>query len=120
MQGCFGGTNGVASEPYVFTHSPHEKRARNNKKKIKTSKFAVVRIVAKNETKGKQHKNSNKKMGKREKKTEQETQHEAKFPPSRREKKKRTETAKDCVKRELLSRKNLQQTKGQNFNEQNE
>ena len=51
-------------------------------------------------------------MGTRDKKTEQEEQHEAKVTTRQGAAKKKTEPAKNCVTRELLSRKNLQQTKG--------
>ena len=71
IHGFFGDTKGAASESYAFAHIPHEKRARNNKKKVKTSKFTVVNKVAKNEKTGKQQKNSQKKW-------EQETKRQSK------------------------------------------
>ena len=48
----FGDTKGVASDPYAFAHSPPGKRARNNRKKAKTSKFTVVNKVAKTRKRG--------------------------------------------------------------------
>ena len=52
---------------------------------------------------------SKKKKKKREKKAEEQAQQEAKVPTSPETAKKRTETKKNCGKRELWSRKNLQQ-----------
>jgi hypothetical protein len=67
MQGCFGSAEGRAGEPHACANSPDEKRARNNQKKAKTSKFAVVKKVVKNEKTGKQQKNSKKKKKERQK-----------------------------------------------------
>ena len=51
-RGFFGDTKGVASDPYAFAHSPPGKRARNNRKKAKTSKFTVVNKVVKTRKRG--------------------------------------------------------------------
>ena len=53
----------MTGEPYVCSNNPHEKRARNNKKKVKISKFTIGKKVIKNEKRGKQHKHSQKKKG---------------------------------------------------------
>ena len=94
MQGCFGSAEGRAGEPHACANSPDEKRARNNQKKVKTSKFTVVKKVVKNEKTGKQQKNSKKKKRKRDKKAEQEEQDEAKVPTSQGAAKKQAETTK--------------------------
>ena len=93
MQGCFGSAEGRAGEPHACANSPDEKRARNNQKKAKTSKFSVVKKVVKNEKTGKQQKNSKKKRN-RDKKAEQEEQDEAKVPTSQGAAKKQVETTK--------------------------
>ena len=43
IQGCLGGAKGTTDGPHTYTNRSDRKRARNNKKKIKTSKFVGVR-----------------------------------------------------------------------------
>ena len=71
---------------HVCSNRPGDKRARNNKKKVKTGKSASITKVPKNRKEGKQHKNSEKKHRKENKKTEQATKHSAIVPTSQNKK----------------------------------
>ena len=74
---------------HVYANRPGDKRARNNKKKVKTGKSASTTKVPKNRKEGKQHKNSEKKHRKENKKTEQATKHSAIVPTSQKQERSR-------------------------------
>ena len=65
IQGFFEGAKGVAGGPHACINRTDDRRARNSKKKEKTSKSPGVRKVVKKCKEGKQHKNSEKKQQKR-------------------------------------------------------
>ena len=61
-RGVLEAQTGVTGGPHACTNRPDGKRARNSKKKEKTSKSPGVRKVVKKCKEGKQHKNSEKKQ----------------------------------------------------------
>ena len=104
IQGFFEGAKGVAGGPHACINRPDDRRARNSKKKEKTSKSPGVRKVVKKCKEGKQHKNSekNSKREQEDRASNTALSHSTTKPEAR---KKQTETTTNCVERGTLAAK---------------
>ena len=103
IQGFFEGAKGVAGGPHACINRPDDRRARNSKKKEKTSKSPDARKVSKKCKEGKQHKNSGKKCDKREQEDRTSNTALSNNTPKPDERKKKTETATNRAERGTLT-----------------
>ena len=102
FRGVLEAQTGVTGGPHACTNRSDGKRARNGKKKEKTSKFTGVRKVVKRCKEGKQHKNSGK-NSKREQEDRASNTALSHSTTKLEARKKQTETTTNCVERGTLA-----------------